>query len=148
MNKKTLLRFWSKVNFYGPNGCFEWLACKVGGYGQFGLTGNKRVRAHRFAYEVTKGEIPADKVVCHSCDNPSCVNPDHLFLGTQSDNVKDCVSKRRHVGNARLNEWQVVGAMAQLLQGRLQREVGEYYDVTQANVSEIGTGRSWGHLFV
>lgn len=79
-----------------PNGCWIWIGGKTSdGYGKFYLNGIKR-RAHRVAWVIRNGQIPEGLNVLHNCDNPSCVNPDHLFLGTQIDNIIDMVSKGRN----------------------------------------------------
>ena len=108
--KSLAERFWAKVDKTG--GCWIWTACKDRyGYGFIAMkidgkwTG--RVRASRVGWELTYGPIPKGLLVCHHCDNPSCVRPDHLFLGTKSDNALDAVSKGLwgHIGlhpNAKL----------------------------------------------
>lgn len=89
-------RFWSKVE--KSSGCWKWLgALHSGGYGLFRYLG-KTVRAHRFVWEAIYGPIPPRKHVLHKCDNPDCVNPEHLFIGTAEDNAKDAVSKGRASG--------------------------------------------------
>lgn len=83
--------------------CWEWLGGKDRhGYGQFRTEKKQhKTMAHRFSYEIHIGPIPDGMKVCHSCDNPSCVNPDHLWVGTQADNVRDMIAKGRDNGFAR-----------------------------------------------
>ena len=89
----AILRFESKI--IKSNSCWIWSASKdKKGYGNF--RNIKMERAHRFSYETYKGPIPEDMYVCHSCDVPSCVNPDHLWLGTAKDNSQDRDKKGRH----------------------------------------------------
>lgn len=90
-------RFLAKVK--KSTKCWEWTASKDGfGYGMFSLYG-KRQGAHRASWQIFKGQIPKKMYVLHKCDNPSCVRPGHLFIGTQKENVKDAVSKGRHKTN-------------------------------------------------
>lgn len=94
--KQTLdKRFWSKVDVRGPDDCWEWQAgIKSTGRGMFSI-GRKNIQAHRMAWELTNGEIPGDLQVLHTCDNGKCCNPNHLYIGTHLDNMRDKVVRHR-----------------------------------------------------
>lgn len=94
--KEIVDRFWAKVD--KSEGCWIWTGATLRrGYGAFQLNG-RACRAHRVAYEMAYGSIPSGLFVCHSCDNPACVRPDHLWLGSAKDNTQDCIAKGRMVG--------------------------------------------------
>ncbi len=87
-------RFWAKVRV--TPGCWEWTGAKTHfGYGKMMIAG-KVVRAHRVSYELHVGAIPSELLIRHRCDNPACVNPDHLEPGTQADNIQDMMERGRH----------------------------------------------------
>jgi len=93
--------FWSRVARGAPTDCWNWLFGKTTrGYGKSYFQGREQ-HSHRIAWIITNGEIPDGLFVCHKCDNPSCCNPSHLFLGTGKDNMQDCVSKGRRPSGER-----------------------------------------------
>jgi hypothetical protein len=138
-------------NFTVTPSCWVWNLSTRKGYGRFRSNG-KKVTASRFSYELYIGEIGDGMKVCHKCDNPSCVNPDHLFIGTQIENMNDMVSKNRHIdgkkrghenGNAKLIPEQVLAIRSDQ---RSQSKIAIEYGVGQALVSKIKLGKLWRHL--
>lgn len=145
------LRFMSKVRFDGD--CWIWTASKnYDGYGTF-RTGNSIVKAHRFAFEQANAtKIEHKKLILHKCDTPSCVNPNHLFMGTQSDNMQDMATKNRGVfpnqigsahSRAKLNDSDVV----QILSEKSSHiNLAKKYGVSRSTISMIKSGKNWKHI--
>lgn len=131
------------------NGCWLWMASRhKQGYGNLSY---KRIPslAHRVSWMVYNGEIPQGIKVCHKCDEPSCVNPDHLFLGTQLDNVGDCVKKGRFTRNIpktrriKLNWCQVQEIKELHKKGMTRNQLKLKFEVSQTCIAKILTGISW-----
>lgn len=95
--KSATERFWRMVDRRSEDECWPWLGYRqVCGHGQFRVSKEVLVGAHRFSYELANGQIPQGMSVCHACDHGWCVNPKHLWLGTHTQNVADMVAKKRH----------------------------------------------------
>ena len=128
--------------------CWLWQAGKdKDGYGVFG----KSLKAHRVYYEIMFGEIPFGMKVCHKCDNPSCVNPYHLFLGTQNDNIQDMVKKNRQnkgteVNCAKLNEIKVIYIRMLNELGWTQIKIAKEFNVSFQLISLIVNRKIWKHV--
>lgn len=133
-------------------GCIEWTGHLVTGYGQYRYRG-RDTYAHRVAYERAFGPIPKGLLVLHRCDNPCCCNPDHLFLGTHADNMKDKTSKGRQATMpgeknpaAKLTPDDVITIRRLCNNGERQKDVGLMFGITQAAVSLIVTRQKWHHI--
>jgi hypothetical protein len=146
-------RFWRGVIKSDDYTCWEWIKNKnAGGYGRISISG-KIISAHRLSWEIHFGPIPDDMCVCHHCDNRSCVNPNHLFLGTYKDNNNDMVSKGRHhpcIGEknpkAKLKETDIATIIKLNKSGFDALTISRKYSVTSNNIRHIINGKSWKHL--
>ncbi len=135
--------------------CLKWPFGKdKDGYGKVKVD-LKGCRAHRVAFELVFGKIPDDMRACHYCDNPSCISPPHLFIGTDLDNVRDKIAKGRaryapargeRAGSAKLTVAQVLEIRDLKKQGLKQREIGRRFDISGMTVSTIHRGTTWAHV--
>jgi DNA-binding XRE family transcriptional regulator len=119
------------------------------GYGLFTVKpGRQRVRAHRLAWLISRGDIPKGLDVCHRCDNTLCVNPAHLFVATHRENLHDAIRKgrKRAWGLQKLNAGQVETIRARCAAGEFQRAVAADFGVARNTVSQIVNGKTWAHL--
>lgn len=143
--------FLSKV-IKKENGCWEFNKLDKQGYGYLCFNG-KAERAHRFSYKMLVGEIPDNIFVCHKCDNPSCVNPDHLFLGTPADNTQDMLKKKRDnpqrgskSSNSKLTEEQVIFIKELIRNGEKYSTIAKKFNVSAGAISLIANNKNWKHV--
>lgn len=137
-----------------PNGCWMFQSSnpKLNPYGCFTLSTGRPMSSHRASWIMHYGEILPGMVVCHKCDRPGCVNPAHLFLGTNSDNINDCIRKgrgNRYKGNkcaaSVLTEDQVLAIRR--LYGKMScKAVGDMYGMSVQAIANIWSGHNWSHL--
>lgn len=143
-------RLWGRT-IQVESGCHEFQGRRVGhGYGQLMHDGRYQV-AHRVAYQLTKGPIPAGLIVMHSCDNPPCCNPAHLLLGTQADNMRDKKERGRAARGershaAKVTEQIVADIRRRRAAGEPRLQVAAEYGISYTAVFSIERGRSWGHV--
>jgi len=146
--------FWAKVRKVGGEGCWTWMGTKTKGDGKrrlagYGMVGGNKVLgkgwyAHRLSYFLTHGDFDRSLDVLHKCDNPSCVNPEHLYLGTDSDNQRDVIARKRRP--TVLDENKVRQIRAWVGEGVAQVEIGKRLGIARTLVYSIARGVSWRWL--
>lgn len=166
ISEKHKLLFFTKVGEPTTFGCTEWVACRNRqGYGEVTIEG-RLYKAHRVSWRIHKGPVPQDMLVLHKCDNPPCVNPDHLFLGTHADNAIDCKIKGRSPDNSgekhylwgkkhsnpatsdtvpssKIKSKNIPDIIKRLANGETQASVAKSYEVRQSAIAAIASGRSY-----
>lgn len=149
--KNRFVRFVQLPN--NLNDCWIWMGWKdKDGYGHFSV-GYNHCPAHRMSFELFVGKILDGMCVCHICDNPACVNPKHLFLGTHKDNMDDMKNKHRDIkargeqqGFARLKEEDVYNIRKRIAEGQSIYKIAEIFNVSPATIYDIEKNRSWKWL--
>lgn len=156
----TAEQFWGSVDSSaGPLACWPWNKCVVFGYGKLRWGPSQRImHASRVAYELAVGTIPVGMLVCHTCDNPRCCNPAHLFIGTQSDNMRDAATKGRiswqqqgaNAGErnprAKLSDDDIRRIRALNRTGVSYRAIAEQFGISDVTVSRICRKLIWKHV--
>jgi len=152
-----LERFWSRVIIIDDEkSCWEWQGAKdKDGYGRIGIERKdfkKIYKTHRLSWELQNGPVPKENCICHHCDNPPCVRPDHLFLGTVWDNNHDKEKKNRQVrgelnGMRKLTEKEIVKIRELAYRGKFsQKEIAAMFLVSQSAISKIVRKERWLHV--
>lgn len=153
--RKSIFAFNIKLSKANKKGCINWLGSKnKKGYGKLSYNG-KLILSHRFSYLIYYGYLDDNLFVCHRCDNPSCVNPKHLFLGTPKDNMKDASVKGRCVlpnqkgqnhPHSKLTDKKVKEIKKLMKSGASGLKVAKKYNVDNSVIYDIKNGRSWKHI--
>lgn len=144
-------RLYKKVNKNGPlillklGKCWIWTgSLDSWGYGQIYYK-YKRFQTHRLSFKIKYGEIPRGMLICHKCDNPACIRPKHLFLGTAKDNIQDCIKKnRRGLEQTKLSKKDIL-IIRKLYKTKkyYQKEIAEMFEMSISQISNIINRRSW-----
>jgi hypothetical protein len=155
LTEKDIKRFWKSVDVRDENECWNWnRKFRHRGYGRFYFGGAKNAKtasSSRIAYAISFGD-PLGLVVCHKCDNRLCCNPNHLFVGTQGDNMRDMVAKNRsnYIGKkheshpqARLNKVQVIEIRHRFASGERKAELARQYGVAYMTITCVVRGLTW-----
>ncbi len=148
-------RFWKKVEIRGEDDCWEWTAAlNTSGYGHIQVSTKRLSVAHRVCYMLRFGDIPPKMLVCHSCDNPKCVNPKHLWIGTHNQNMEDMASKIRSSNPSSRKVWTnpeiinqtVLEIVDKYKKGMSQAELALEFSLSKNTISRIVLGRSRGAI--
>lgn len=174
ISDKEIDRFWKKVNIRSSDECWEWMAsCNKKGYGRVKAFGTMTL-AHRVSFFISNGYLTDGLFVCHTCDNPSCCNPIHLWEGTNDDNMQDCIAKGRHISQnpssvsgenhfynrkpelrpkgeknsrAKLKDADVIEIIRMTREGIIPRnQIALMYGVSKGVIGKIAARLSWKHL--
>jgi len=148
--------FYSRVLLPNENGCMLWTGgINDSGYGVLHnykrISGTAVTLAHRYSYQLHYGINPEKMFVCHTCDIPACVSPDHLFLGSYLDNINDMNNKKRQAwgeknGHSKLTANQVIGIKELLRYGVTPTQIAKAYGLSHPTIHNIKTGTTWGNL--
>jgi HNH endonuclease len=147
-------RFYSNIHFEPNSGCWLWAGALHGafGYGAFKI-GNRQSKvdkAHRVSYELHKGPIPKGLVIRHVCDNPACVNPNHLEIGTVKQNAQDMVRRQRHMFGEKHYQAKATEALVKEMRGCTSRSdgirIGTNYGISRQSANDIMSKRTWKHV--
>jgi hypothetical protein len=152
-------RFWTKVDAqnFQPDECWVWRGCILqSGHGQFSVKG-KGAYAHRVSYEMAHGKIPPNRIICHKCNNPACVNPNHLYAGTKKSNTQDSINAGTfcyaYAGrgtahpNSKLTDQDVRNIRDdRIFDGTSNRKLASKYGVSYRAITKIIYRETWAHV--
>ena len=146
---KSIDRFMDKVSPEPNSGCWLWMGyCNSQGYGQFGVGSNKIEKAHRVSFKYFCGEIPNGMYVMHKCDNPTCVNPDHLRIGTPKENSLDRDEKGRGAKGIKNGKSILTEEIVKFIRSSplSRRKLADQIGVKQQTIQSVRSGRNWSHV--
>ncbi len=150
-NPDRIQAFWKKVNILSSTECWNFNGRHYpNGYGNVNIDG-KNFTSHRFTWMISRGAIESGKEVCHRCDNRSCCNPDHLFIGTHKENMRDMIGKGRgrqgfNQREKRLKRSEVIQIRIMASSGHSLAEIAKHFKITISNASYIVTRKTWQNI--